>query len=153
MLKKKLPAFTMIEIVIVIAIFTVLLVLFLPIATQQFTANRVKTSASSMSSDVYVYQQKAYNRIDGESYGVSFGTNTYTLFTGTSLGAGTNLVIVDLAQNVTISNVNLDDASNEIVFSPGDLEPSTFGTITMTDGSTSYNLDVNAEGLIDTYKL
>lgn len=144
----KIKAYSLLETLIVMAIFVIVVAVFLPLSLNQLRDNRADAAASEMASQLQKYQQRAYTNDGGTNYGISFGTDTYTLFLGDSLATASEITVTEIPSPTEIIQINLADSSSEVVFQQGSLMPSTAGTIKVSDGAYEYDMVINSQGLI-----
>lgn len=142
-------AYTLVEAIFVIGIFASVAAFLLPFALSQISGSRINESANEMESLIYLYRQNAYTGQNQSSYGVAFASNGYTLFQGDSLATATETEAHALPNGVAITGINLTNSSTEVVFSSGSFRPDESGTVVMSDGTSSYQLLINTEGLVD----
>lgn len=147
-MKKK--AFSLIEIVIVLAIFISIMAILIPYGLARFNITRVETVASDLSSKIYTYQQFAYTGKNGKNYGIAFETDKYIPFIGNSYATAESSFEINLPNLYTIDMSGV--GANEIVFNSGSFRPDEYGTIIITNpNGTDYIVEINAEGLVSYY--
>ncbi|MFQ5492692.1 MAG: Tfp pilus assembly protein FimT/FimU [Candidatus Dojkabacteria bacterium] len=149
---KTLNAFSLLEIVVVMGILVAVALIVLPLTVNQLQEARSEVVAADISSLLFAAQQDAYARKDGKSYGIFFETNQYTLFIGDSYGTAESTDVVTLPDNVTISNIGLA-SGDEIAYLSGNFRPEDNGTLNITEGTQTYQINIDPEGLIDFYPL
>ncbi len=151
----KIQAMTAIELNLALAIFLITAGIGMPIALNNVQRTKLSEITSQITSLVFYYQQNAYAGKAGQLYGVDFEEDEVSLFSKDPI-TGDELVqeVTILPQNTTIQNISLNLVNNNrILFEPGDITPSDYGTIEFTDGVNTYILEINAEGFIDYYQL
>ncbi len=153
MSKKNFKAYTLLELLVAMGVFTFLSLVLIPFTVNTLKSNSSRSVATDLSSILYSYQQEAYAGKDNKSYGFALNTNNYVLFVGTSLAAAESSDTTSLLPGVTISSMSLSGGGNQIVFSPGSVKPSKSGTIRITDEFVSYDVVINQEGFINVVKV
>lgn len=142
------------EIVVVLGIVLGVGIVALTFSIPQLQASQTVGLLNDMSSLLFVQQQNAYSGKNSKSYGIYFDATaeSYTLFIGNSYATAESSDEFSFPADTDIVLVSLNDSSDEIVFSPGSLTPSTYGYVRVSNGIDSFILEVNSEGLIYTYK-
>ena len=148
-MKKQEQGFTLVEIIVVIGISFFALLFGLAISIPKLQSARLDGTMEDMTSVVFVSQQNAYAGRNSTSYGVYFNIDSYTLFTGDSYATATGMEDVTFPTGTSISQVSLNGGGREVVFIQGSVIPSTYGTVSVTNGRDTFQLEINAEGLID----
>lgn len=132
--KKTITGFTLIELMIVIAIFTTLIGISTISLSNLIPTASFATSSQSLISDIKSQQFNAMTGYtggsgDGSSYGIYLESNRYTLFTGSAYNpSATSNYIINLPTTNTISNISF--STNSIVFSQNSGEISGFNPTT-----------------------
>ncbi len=142
-------AFTIIELILVLAIVSLAGFLFVPVAANEFRRNDLTNTARRISSDIFVQQQNAYSGLDDSSFGISFAEESYTLFTGNNLASATETQVKELPFGISIESAVFNATGNELRFNQGDYRPVGTGSIVLTSGSSSINLIINSSGVIN----
>lgn len=149
-IKHNLKGFSLLELLVTMAILMILSLMVFPLAINKTQESRLESYASQLVTDIRYQQQKCtYQNVSG---GISLGSNTYTLFYGDTLSVSTDTDIKRYPSNIRITSITLT-TSNEITFSPGEFKPLSYGTMILTDGSTSIQVYINKEGLVEYEKL
>ncbi len=148
----KYNAFSYIEVTFVLAIFALSSFLLVPLSLSQLSSSRLSYYASDINSYIFSCQQDSYTQMDGSGHGLRFNEDSYDVFTGNSYSTSINSFNVVLNNNIEIIEVDLIDnatsnPTDELVFSRGSFKPNSHGTITLSDGSLSYQVIINLEGL------
>lgn len=152
-MRRNLEAFTLFEVIIVLGIVLIISLVAIPIGISEFRTNKVENTAIDMRSLVQSSQQNAYTRKNDSSYGIRFNSESFDLFQGESVATATSVETIELENGVYIENVNLSNALNEFYFPAGELMPDATVSIDISDGAKSFRLEINSEGLINTYRL
>jgi prepilin-type N-terminal cleavage/methylation domain-containing protein len=150
---KILKAFTLIEVLIVVALIATISAIALPYTLQQLQANAIENTAKELSSLVYSTQQEAYNGKDNKPFGIKFNTTNYIYFRGANFAAAEVSDTFTLPANVSINNISLNGGATEIVFNSGSLIPSAYGSIRLSGTGASYLMTINQQGLISFAKV
>lgn len=141
--------FSLAEIIIVIGVFSLISVLVLPIGLGQLEKNSALYTARDTASATFVVQQYAYNGKASGEFGVVYGTTSYTLYEGPSFATAVWSDQVPITSGATIESVVLSGGGNEVHFSKGSLLPDKTGAIRVSDGDSTYRIDINSEGLME----
>ena len=144
--------FTLVEVLLVVSLTMAIGFAAITFSIPQLRASRVEGFVEDMASLVFLYQQRAASGKNGKSYGVYFDTDSYTMYVGDSYTTAESTEELFYPADMSGVQVNLDDAGREIVFPSQSFHPSTFGTVRVTNGSASYILVINREGLIYSYE-
>ena len=75
-----------------------------------------------------------------------------TLFTGETFESSTEKDVKELDKGYIISNISLNEGTT-ILFSPGSVKPTTFGTFVLNRGQSRIKIYINKEGLIGNEKM
>jgi prepilin-type N-terminal cleavage/methylation domain-containing protein len=153
-MNKKRPqnGFTLLEILLVVAIFTILASLVFPLTIKDSQGAKLLATAKQMESVMFRYQQSALSRLNNTNYGIAFFLNKYTLFEGNTLASATFTEDIEIPARQSISSITLTGGGTEILFTQGSFRPNKSGNIKITDSILTYTVDINSEGLIRAYK-
>lgn len=136
------PAFTMIEIIVVVGILALLLSVGSVMAFNSIERSVASNEQNLLATLLIGQRTKALANLNQNSHGLKVETNQYTLFEGNSFAAGTNKRSVTKSAGITTGG------ASEIIF--GQLTgTSSLQSITITDGSMTYTIDINQEGRIE----
>ncbi len=147
---KNLKGFSLFELLVTMGILMILSIMVFPLAINKTQESKLENYASQLVTDIHFQQQKC--TFQNMSGGVSLGTNTYTLFYGDTLSTSLDTDIKRYPNNIRLSSIALTN-SNEISFLPGEFKPLSYGTMVLTDGTTSIQIYINKEGLVGYEKL
>jgi len=138
--------FTLIEVIVSLALFIVLLGLFLPVALSYLSASHLADTTTGVQSALREAQAKAKWQKNDQSFGVKFLSDTYVLFQGESYASRDESedLIFGLPAGVTTS------CESEWVFTSQTGRPTAVGSITITAGTRSETIEINKLGLIET---
>ena len=71
MARKKLFAYTLLEIVVILGVFSGLALVFLPVGIEQLQSNKIENVVKDVQSLIYSQSQSAYAFKDNKSYGIA----------------------------------------------------------------------------------
>ena len=144
--------FTLIEMLVVIAILMIVAYIAVPISINQIQTNKLETEAKKLKSSMQTQQQYAYSANENSAYGIKYNTNSYVLYSGNTYATAVLTDTTTFPSGITISQTSLANSSTELNFSKNSFRPDTTGSITLVDGVNSYSVTVNSEGLIEIVK-
>lgn len=150
---KRVGAFTLTELLLVLAILGTVLTLSIPFLISKPLDARLEKNISDIKGSLMSQQSFAYARTDGKTYGVAFSSSDYTVFTGASLATAEDKITYKLEPGVSISSIYLTGGTNEIVFDLGSYRPLITGGVNLSNGFNSYQLRITSEGLVYSNKL
>ncbi|OHA59543.1 MAG: hypothetical protein A2589_01625 [Candidatus Vogelbacteria bacterium RIFOXYD1_FULL_46_19] len=163
--------FTLIEVIVSLALFIVLLGLFLPVALSYLSASHLADTTTGVQSALREAQAKAKWQKNDQSFGVKFLSDTYVLFQGESYASRDESedLIFGLPAGVTTSCESewvfdsqtsrpppalpagvTTSCESEWVFTSQTGRPTAVGSITITAGTRSETIEINKLGLIET---
>ncbi len=148
----KYKAFTYIEVMIVLGIFSIGAFLLVPLSFSQLGSTRTSYYAADINTFIFSVQQESYTQLDGSAHGIRFNADTYDVYTGSSYATATETLTITMNNDVEITDVSLTDIATsnpttELVFDRGKFRPNAYGTITVSDGFVLYRVTINREGL------
>ncbi len=149
----KLTGFTLLELLVVMGIIAIVTVVVLPFSINDLKNSNLRSLAVNITSQINNYQLSAALGKDNLYYGISIGTNSYTLFNGTSLALASQSEVVHLEEGFYFSNIDLASFGSEIVFKPNSIKPLTTGTFRISDQYNTYEILINQEGFLEWYKI
>jgi len=141
---------SLLEVLVVIAIFSMLIVLTFPFPLRLINQTKADAEAKSLSYIIFRQQQDAYSGLNNKPYGISLYGNRYIVFTGASLATADSQDTFYLNSPISMSSISLNNGS-EIVFPSGSFRPQSSGYLIITDSQKSYRIDISSEGLISYY--
>ena len=155
---KRLPGFTIIELIVVMTIFAVVAGLITVNLIRPQTKSSLDATVNVLASDIKQQQLKAMvGDTDGaasaQNFGIYFESNKYTIFSGSSFIVGPNNFVVNMEPNMTISNFPTSP-SNPIIFSRRSGEVINFApgqnsvTIQNTDLGAQKTITINIYGAL-----
>lgn len=142
MLKLKLPAFTLIEILLAVALLAMILAISLPLGQEYLNKNELENAKTLITQTIRSAQANAKAGKADAQWGVRINDNAITLFQGNSYATRNTAV------DVVISWSDRFDATgvSELVFSKYNALPSTTGTITITGFELTSEITINTQG-------
>ncbi|MCA9380739.1 prepilin-type N-terminal cleavage/methylation domain-containing protein [Candidatus Dojkabacteria bacterium] len=143
-------AFTLVEVLLVLAILSAATFFFVPAAAREFGQNSIRSFAQEMESDIYVQQQNAYSGINNHSHGIAFFSDSYIVFEGSTYATAFSTETFDLEPGMVLSNINFGASGNELIFTLGGYKPVAEGSVTLSNSSESIQITVNSSGIIET---
>lgn len=153
MARKKLCAYTLLEILVIIGVTTGLAMIFLPVGIEQIQINKIENVVKDVQSLIYSQSQSAYTYKANKSYGIAFYSNHYIVYSGDSLSQADSQTRYDLSSEIKINNLNFNDSGVELRFAKGTFRPHTFGSFEVSTSYSSYQITINTEGLVLVNKL
>ncbi|MCA9376391.1 type II secretion system protein [Candidatus Nomurabacteria bacterium] len=146
-------AFTYVEVVVVLGMFAIAAYFMVPLSLSGLSSTRVSQPASDVTSLIFSTQQDSFTQKDGSAHGIRFNSSDYDVFIGASYATATYWDTFELKNTVTFTDIDLTDIAtltptNELVFDRGSMKPNAYGTISLSDGSHTYTVVINQEGLV-----
>lgn len=148
MLFRRKPGFTLLELLLVIAVISIVVLMTLPLSLKDFQKEKVKSSAVDISSNLYLSQQNAYSGKNNKNYGLHFQPDRFYIFVGDSFGSAESTEEFILPQNIFIQNILLAGGGDDVVFLSGNLKTNEFGSFELTNSFDKFLVVINREGLI-----
>lgn len=137
--------FTLVELLIVIAVASLVSLLTLPVGIKFFQSQTLdETSSDILNTLRRAYSQAVFQKNDN-AFGVKFLSGSYVLFQGSSYAART----ISEDESFTLPGGVTTSGIDEIVFAKLTGIPNTTGALTVTLGSDSQALDINSHGKIE----
>jgi Tfp pilus assembly protein FimT len=143
-------AASLFEVLIVLAIFSMVVMIAFPFSLQLINQNRADGVAKQVAYEVFHQQQAAYSGSEGAAHGVAFYQDRMVSFVGSNLATATSSVTIPFDLPIKMNSIVLG-GGNEVVFLSGSLQPVTSGYLLVTDASKSFRITINSEGLISYY--
>lgn len=147
---QKMNGFSLLEIILTVAILLILSVFLFPFTIGKLQEVQLKNYSTKLIEDIYFQQQQARNQ--NIHTGIKLESEKYTLFTGETFESSTEKDVKELDKGYTISNISLNEGTT-ILFSPGSVKPTTFGTFVLNRGQSRIKIYINKEGLIGNEKM
>ena len=147
---QKMKGFSLLEIILTVAILLILSVFLFPFTLGKLQEAQLRSYSTKLTEDIYFQQQQARNQ--NIHTGIKIESGKYTLFTGETLGSSTEKDVKELDRGYTISNISLNEGTT-VLFSPGSVKPTTFGTFVLNRGQSHIKIYINKEGLIGNEKM
>lgn len=145
-------ATSLLEIVVVMAIFSVLIVLTFPFSLRLINQSKADAEAKTLAYIIFRQQQDSYAGLLNKGYGVSLYSDRYIIFSGESLATADTQETYYFTSPIYVSSIALN-SGNEVVFPVGSFRPQAHGYLQVTDSKKTYRIDINQEGLISYYGL
>lgn len=150
---KSLKAFTLIEIIIVVAILAISITLVTAWTLRTLSTAGLQATYEALSGTMRKSQSAALSSISGSDHGIRFSTTTYTTFVGSTYDGSDpdTRETFTLSPRIEFTGISLNGATNDLVFQKGSGETAQYGTITIdhTDESQPSTLGISPLGLID----
>lgn len=141
---KQYRAFTLIEVLLAMAIVTSISVFAVPTALSSVFRANSDSSAEIVSSGLFTQQQNAYTGYQGNNYGVYLTGSSITLYTGNSYAQATSTRVLNLSGSVLTHTLS----GSDINFNINSLFPSDSGTIYLSSGGFTTQVIINQAGNI-----
>jgi Tfp pilus assembly protein FimT len=138
-------AFTMAELLIVITIVTVLTMLTLPLGVDFYRKQNLDEVTGDILGALRRAQNQAVFQLNDSAFGVEFLSGSYVIFQGSSYAGRTQ----SEDEAFTISGGVTTSGITEVVFAKHTGIPDTTGTLTLTSGSDTKTVNINAYGKIE----
>ena len=142
---RKLKGFSLFELLITMGILIILGMIVFPLAVQKAQQSKLENYASQLTTDLYFQQQESFFK--GVHKGVTIESNGYVLFDGESLSVATESYSNNYPNNIKSHSISFS-LGNEIVFPGGELEPSSYGAVIISDDFNLVRVYINQEGLV-----
>jgi prepilin-type N-terminal cleavage/methylation domain-containing protein len=136
--------FTLLEILLVIAMITIIVGIFSPVFTRLFYRNTLDLAAEDIKTDLYRAKTLARSSENNSNWGVYLTNSSSIIFSGSSYAARNTVFdeIQGLKGELIISGLN------EIVFQKNNGQTLNSGTINLTLKGDTKNIIINPYGLI-----
>ncbi|MCA9385414.1 prepilin-type N-terminal cleavage/methylation domain-containing protein [Candidatus Dojkabacteria bacterium] len=144
-----LQGFSFVELIMVMGMLIIISSFAIPYSLNIVSRRNVQDATEDIASNLWRQQQNAYSGNENKNYGISFTENGYTIFKWEDGNPNETQADITLETGITITNITFDDLSSEITFGEGEILPSTFGSLDVTDGGNTFQVTINAQGLID----
>lgn len=145
-------AMTLLEMIVVMGIFTISTYIMLPYTVKLVNQTRTDSEAKNITYALFRQQQDSYAGLGNSGYGIAFTTTGYTVFTGDSLATAAYKDTYTLNESVRITSIQLG-ASNEVAYPKNSFRPNHTGYILLSDSISVYRVDITQEGLISFYEV
>jgi len=145
--------FTLIEVLITLAITMILTVATVPIYGSLQTSTQVNENTSLLIQSLRTAQERSMSRVNNSSHGIKLFTHSYVLYQGSSYSLRTQVYdrTIDLEDAVSLSwNLSGVGQIDEINFSKSLGEPDMTGTINIThDIGNTKTIEINSFGKVE----
>ncbi len=146
-MKKNIPAFTMIEVAVVVAILGIVAVVATSPILNYYRTTIIDTEVRTIVSDLQKARQRSIGNDTGSDYSVKFLSGSYVLYPGSTYGAGNP----DNEEHLMDTNVLLNTTfvSDNIVFSSFTGRTGASGSITLQAFGVNKSIVVNELGIVE----
>lgn len=144
--------YTLLELLLVVGIFLIVILVATPFSVTAVQKSRIENTVQGVKSQLFVAQQNAYARKNNRIYGVSFSSNSYSVFYGQDLSTIENTEVFALPAGTSIDQIALTNNAQQITFALGSFRPSASGTIRFKTLNQYVVLEINSEGFISWYR-
>ncbi len=143
--------FTVIEVIIVIAMMGILVLIAAPFLSNSLTRSDFEIASSEAVDALREARSSAMNGKGGGRFGVHFETSQFVFFTGATYSAvDLENVVHTYGSDVTMSNITITGGGSDVHFATHKGEPTENGAIEFTiPGGETKTVTVNAVGLVD----
>ncbi len=150
---RKIKAFTLVEILVVLGMFLGIIAIVLPIGIRELQFNKAQNSAFDIESALHLAQSNSFSGLESSKYGIAIYSDRYVFFQGDSLSTAISQDEFRFYSGVTMKNNTLNPATNEIIFDIGALKPNVNGYFDIGSNVDNYRININNIGLISLQKL
>ncbi len=142
-------AFTLVELLLVIAIGGILALITATVFVSVVNFQSVDSDAESVVSNVLRARSMAMNSNEFTEYGVQFATTSVKVFQGKVFSTASTTMVYNLSSRVIISDIHLSNGGTDLYFNKVTGKPSATGTVTfkLQSGTTTRNLIIYSSGL------
>ncbi len=149
-------SFTLIETLLVMAIFSILIAMAFPVLRLFLTTNYLNISTTEIIQVLRQAQANAINGAGDSKWGIFFDTsnNKFIFFKGDNFldRVQSYDLATELPKSVGIKNINLSGGASEIVFEKTSGKTDQYGSLTISGlNYTTKNIVINEYGVIETY--
>jgi len=138
---------TLLEVMIVIVIIGIIVAVVLPQFSDIKKSQLLKNTGEDVVSTLNKARSQTLGSLDSSQYGVHFQSDKLILFKGTAFSDGNaSNEVINVVSPVTLSDISLTGGSSNIYFSRLNGMPSVFGTITISNGTSSKIITISATG-------
>ncbi|HOY46452.1 MAG TPA: type II secretion system protein [Candidatus Dojkabacteria bacterium] len=141
---RKLKAFTLVEIIIVVGLFSAIVLIGVPLSQTTLAGSEVDTAFEVTAKTLRSSQAYAQAGVEDSTWGVHLSGNTVTQFKGSDYAARDSEFD---AVTIFSSKINFSGVS-EVIFSKLTGLPSSTGAITISEGDRSVTININSTGAL-----
>jgi len=153
MANRSLKAFSLLEVILIMGVFIIMTLIFLPVGINELQGNKIDNVVKELRSLIYTQSQSAYTFKNNKDYGLAFFQDHYIVFTGSSLAQAESETKYDLSGEIKINEINFNNLGSELIFTKGFFKPNTYGSFKVMSGGLAYQVTINSEGLLLISKL
>ena len=141
--------FTIVELLIVIAITIIVAVVTIPVYGNLQASSQLNETSSQLIQIIRMAQLRSMSRLNNNRHGVKIEPDSFVIYQGDSYA--TRNIAYDLVTNLDdILSLSSNLTGDEINFSLGLGKPNSFGTITLTHGlKNTKQIVINSLGLVE----
>lgn len=150
-MSRKLAAFTLLEVTVVVAVVFAVSIIALPVAINQIQTTRAVSAMKDIRSAMFLVAQNAYTQRNDTSYGIAFFENSYVVYKGNSLANATEQDTFNFTSDIEIEAIDFN-GSSELNFAQGSFKPINSGSLNVRNGLEAYTINISSEGLITSEK-
>ena len=145
MLTKNIPGFNLLEIMLTVAMITLIAGIFVPIAGNVYNHNNLENATQQVVQNLRRAQTLARASEGSSDWGVFLSGSSSTIFQGTSYATRNT----NFSEQENLNGNALASGLTEIVFGESNGFPKTIGTITITIGNENKTITINEKGFIN----
>jgi type II secretory pathway pseudopilin PulG len=143
--KNEMKGFTILELLLVIGAAIVIAALTVPVGVRFFQTQTLDEATSGIMETMRRAHNQAVFQKNDSAFGVKFLSGSYVLFQGNSYDTRTQSEDESFEVSSGIATSGID----EVVFAKLTGIPNTTGTLTVTSGSDSQTININAHGKVE----
>lgn len=147
--KNKLKAFTILELLLVIAVLGLMATMIMPVSYVNTQDQQLRSVVQDVLNTLFISQQNAYSRKNNKNYGVYIQNDKFTEYTGNSFATAEDYLEHTFPVYIDIQNINLTGGSTEVKFNQGLLSPDVSGTFEITNGNKTFQISISPIGVFN----
>jgi prepilin-type N-terminal cleavage/methylation domain-containing protein len=137
--------FTLIEVIIVTAVFAILITLGLPVGLDAYRHYLLTSDVRNLISLLRRAENRAFSNDHASPYGVSIQNDRFVLFQGSSYASRKTAFDEEYPKSGAVTA----SGTTEIVFAALSAKPNASGSIILSNGLRSQTITINEEGTIN----
>ena len=149
---KFVPGFTLVEVLVVIAVMLILLSGVAVSASGYFSSGMVRQQVLIVADMLEQARARSMNGAQDDVWGAHLGVINVTLYKGSVYdGSSSGHQVYAFQKGVVISNVSLNGGGDDVVFTRVNGSTDDYGSFSVgsADGVSRYQISVNREGLVE----